>query len=198
MTTPDWVPTMRRAAALVTDGGGMTCHAAIVSRELGVPCVVGDAQRDARCCATASWSRSTAPKGVVLAGDAPTAGVTAASSAAASQVAPTAVEPLATRIYVNLAMADQAEQVAALPVDGVGLLRAEFMITDALGGVHPRALLADGGRERVRRSDGARRSCASRARSRRGRSSTAPSTSAPTSSASSKAAQSSSRSRRTR
>ena len=41
MTNPDWVPTMRRAAALVTDAGGMTCHAAIVSRELGVPCMVG-------------------------------------------------------------------------------------------------------------------------------------------------------------
>jgi pyruvate,water dikinase len=56
-------------------------------------------------------------------------------------------EPLATRLYVNLAMADHAEEVAALPVDGVGLLRAEFMITDALGGVHPRELLARGGRE---------------------------------------------------
>ena len=44
MTNPDWVPTIRRAAALVTDGGGMTCHAAIVSRELGVPCVVGTRQ----------------------------------------------------------------------------------------------------------------------------------------------------------
>ena len=41
MTNPDWVPTIRRAAAVVTDGGGMTCHAAIVARELGVPCVVG-------------------------------------------------------------------------------------------------------------------------------------------------------------
>ena len=45
MTSPDWVPAMRRAAALVTDGGGMTCHAAIVSRELGVPCVVGHQER---------------------------------------------------------------------------------------------------------------------------------------------------------
>jgi pyruvate,water dikinase len=57
------------------------------------------------------------------------------------------VEFLATRIYVNLAMADHADEVAALPVDGVGLLRAEFMITDALGGVHPRELIARGGRE---------------------------------------------------
>ena len=43
MTAPDWVPLMRRAAAIVTDSGGMTCHAAIVSRELGIPCVVGTA-----------------------------------------------------------------------------------------------------------------------------------------------------------
>ncbi len=50
-------------------------------------------------------------------------------------------------MYVNLAMADQAERVAALPVDGVGLLRAEFMITEALDGAHPRQLLAEG-RER--------------------------------------------------
>jgi pyruvate,water dikinase len=57
------------------------------------------------------------------------------------------VEPLATRIYVNLAMADHAEEVAARPVDGVGLLRAEFMLTDALGGVHPRELLVRGAQE---------------------------------------------------
>ncbi|HLF40811.1 MAG TPA: putative PEP-binding protein, partial [Acidimicrobiia bacterium] len=55
-------------------------------------------------------------------------------------------EALATRLYVNLAIADQAEAAAALPVDGVGLLRAEFMVTDALGGVHPRRLLAEGRR----------------------------------------------------
>ena len=55
--------------------------------------------------------------------------------------------PLATKVYVNLAVADRAEEAAALPVDGVGLLRAEFLVTDALGGVHPRALLARGGRQ---------------------------------------------------
>jgi pyruvate,water dikinase len=56
-------------------------------------------------------------------------------------------EPLATLVYVNLAMAEHAEQVAAQAVDGVGLLRAEFMISDALGGMHPRELLARGGRQ---------------------------------------------------
>jgi len=59
---------------------------------------------------------------------------------------PAPPEALATLVYVNLAIADQAERVAQLPVDGVGLLRAEFMLTEALGGVHPRALLAGGGR----------------------------------------------------
>jgi pyruvate,water dikinase len=58
-----------------------------------------------------------------------------------------AIEPLGTRIYVNLAIAERAEAVAAQPVDGVGLLRAEFMITDALGGVHPKQLIAHGGRD---------------------------------------------------
>ena len=108
--------------------------------------------------------------------------------AAATTVAAPSVEPLGTRIYVNLAIAERAEEVAAQPVDGVGLLRAEFMITDALGGMHPKRLVARGGRERVRRRACRRRCCASRARSRRGRSSTAPTTSAPTSSARSRAA----------
>jgi pyruvate,water dikinase len=68
-----------------------------------------------------------------------------ARAPAEPQSAPPAV--LGTRLYVNLAIADRAEEVAALPVDGVGLLRAEFMLLDALGGVHPKALLASGGRE---------------------------------------------------
>jgi pyruvate,water dikinase len=145
MTSPDWVPVLRRAGALVTDGGGMTCHAAIVSRELGVPCIVG--ARDATSVlrdgelVTVDGSR-----GAVVAGRGPEE----ASAHATPVAAPPATAPaesLATRVYVNLAIADQAERVAALAVDGVGLLRAEFMITDALDGTHPRALLARGGRE---------------------------------------------------
>ncbi|HEX5095105.1 MAG TPA: putative PEP-binding protein, partial [Acidimicrobiia bacterium] len=140
MTNPDWVPVLRRAAALVTDSGGMTCHAAIVSRELGVPCVVGTrsattALRNGQC-VTVDGS-----KGIVVEGAAPQPDVDVRETPAATVGA---VEPLATLLYVNLAMADNAERVAALPVDGVGLLRAEFMLTDALGGRHPRALIAAG------------------------------------------------------
>ncbi|HLY81965.1 MAG TPA: putative PEP-binding protein, partial [Acidimicrobiales bacterium] len=142
MTNPDWVPTIRRAAALVTDGGGMTCHAAIVSRELGVPCVVGT--RHATTVlrpgeqVTVDGGRGNVYEGARgPAGLAPLAGTPAT-------IAPASTPATATLVYVNLAMASHAEQVAAMAVDGVGLLRAEFMVTEALGGVHPRKLLADG------------------------------------------------------
>jgi pyruvate,water dikinase len=148
MTNPDWVPTIRRAAAVITDGGGMTCHAAIVARELGVPCVVGagDATTSLRDgeLITVDGATGTVYEGGQAVEPAATAGTTPARPAEPATVAPT---PLATRLYVNLAMADHAEAVAAQAVDGVGLLRAEFMLTEALGGVHPLELLARGGRE---------------------------------------------------
>jgi pyruvate,water dikinase len=145
MTNPDWVPTIRRAAAVITDGGGMTCHAAILARELGVPCVVGARNattvlRDGEN-VTVDAKRGTSPAGRV---EPPAPSITVAAPTTAPVVP---FVPLATRLYVNLAMAEHAEAVAAQPVDGVGLLRAEFMITDALGGTHPRKLLADGRRE---------------------------------------------------
>jgi pyruvate,water dikinase len=77
----------------------------------------------------------------------PPAGSDGAASPAAATRRVTAAEPTATLLYVNLAIAEHAEEVAALPVDGVGLLRAEFMITDALQGEHPQHLLATGRRE---------------------------------------------------
>ncbi|HET9442513.1 MAG TPA: putative PEP-binding protein, partial [Acidimicrobiales bacterium] len=148
MTNPDWVPTIRRAAAVVTDGGGMTCHAAIVSRELGVPCVVGartatTTLRDGEL-VTVDGAQGTIHEGAVAA---PAPEAVTPVQLKAARIADEGLEPLATRIYVNLAMAEHADEAAALPVDGVGLLRAEFMITDALGGVHPRQLLAQGGRD---------------------------------------------------
>ena len=146
MTSPDWVPTMRRAAALVTDGGGMTCHAAIVSRELGVPCVVGARNattvlRDGEV-VTVDGALGTVSAGAI----APALAASASVGVATSVATPASGGPgaLATRLYVNLAFAEHAEEVASMDVDGVGLLRAEFMVTDALGGVHPRLLLERG------------------------------------------------------
>ncbi|MFI5099481.1 MAG: phosphoenolpyruvate synthase, partial [Actinomycetes bacterium] len=147
MTSPDWVPTIRRAAALVTDGGGMTCHAAIVARELGVPCVVGT-RRATTVLHDGQIVTVDATAGRVVAGalPQPAAMVEGQARAAAPTVAGEP-QPLATLVYVNLAIADHAEDVAAMPVDGVGLLRAEFLLTEALGGVHPRELVAREGSE---------------------------------------------------
>ena len=145
MTSPDWVPTMRRAVAIVTDGGGMTCHAAIVSRELGVPAVVGARNattvlRDGEL-VTVDGALGTVTEGVGTIDVAPV--VTIPSGQPTESGAPDAAV-LGTRIYANVAFAERAEEVAAMPVDGVGLLRAEFMVTDALKGVHPRKLLQRG------------------------------------------------------
>ncbi|UVO10982.1 phosphoenolpyruvate synthase [Mycobacterium sp. SVM_VP21] len=138
MTNPDWLPTLRRASALVTETGGMTCHAAIVARELGVPCVVGTGRAT-----TALHDGQTVmvngTQGVVAAGGPATVRVTPSPPASRA-----AVETTGTKIYVNLAMADTAEAVATEDVDGVGLLRAEFMLTEALSGRHPRDLIAHG------------------------------------------------------
>ncbi|MFD8496065.1 phosphoenolpyruvate synthase [Amycolatopsis sp. NPDC059657] len=140
MTNPDWVPAIRRAAAVVTDGGGMTCHAAVVARELGVPCVVG----------TGDATRVLADRDLVTV-DGTTGEVRAGAKQAPARTepvaAPVAPEAIGTKLYVNLAMPDHAESVAAQAVDGVGLLRAEFLLTEALGGRHPRDLIAHGEEE---------------------------------------------------
>ena len=147
MTSPDWVPTMRRASALVTDSGGMTCHAAIVSRELGIPSVVGT-RRATSTLRNGEVVTVDGSAGEVFEGRLSTepvaASVTEAPSASSRTASDADLEPLGTKLYVNLAIADRAAEAARLPVDGVGLLRAEFMITDALRGQHPKKLLADG------------------------------------------------------
>ena len=197
MTSPDWVPSLRRAGALVTDGGGTTCHAAIVSRELGIPGVVGtrnattvlhdgdvvtvdgssgsifDGDVTAQLGNGGSGNRESGNRESgnresgngksgpgahgAGAGDGHGHGQQAGSVAAGARKAPDGAgdagvaagpEALGTRLYVNLAMAERAAEVAAMPVDGVGLLRAEFLLADALGGAHPRHVLAEG-----RRSD---------------------------------------------
>ena len=144
MTNPDWLPTMRRASALVTDTGGMTCHAAIVARELKVPCIVG-ARTATKDLTDGMVVTVDGTHGRVLAGR--TAEVQTSSTVTADRAAPTvavATEVTATKIYVNVAMPENAEEAAAKDVDGVGLLRAEFILTDALGNRHPRDLIARG------------------------------------------------------
>ncbi len=142
MTKPDWLPLMRRAAAVVTDGGGITCHAAVVCRELGIPCVVG--ARDATSVLLDGQLVTVdAERGTVSPGAVARAVVPVATPALVTTDAP-AEPPLSTKIMVNLALPEEAERAARLPVDGVGLLRAELLLVEALGGEHPRALLADG------------------------------------------------------
>ncbi|OBH50815.1 phosphoenolpyruvate synthase [Mycobacterium mantenii] len=141
MTNPDWLPAIRRAAAVVTETGGMTCHAAIVARELRVPCVVG--ARNATTVLHDGQSVTVdGSRGNVSAGSlSPQASVSAPRQPV---VTTSAVETTGTKIYVNLAIPDSAEAVAAQDVDGVGLLRAEFLLTQALSGRHPRDLIARG------------------------------------------------------
>jgi pyruvate,water dikinase len=161
MTAPDWVPLMRRAAAIVTDSGGMTCHAAIVSRELGIPCVVGTGEATRRL-RDGEPVTVDATRGVVLAGRVPeqsadgrpAANARAGATPAAVAGTPAAGAPAAgagggravtaTRLLVNLSEPSQLERALALDVDGVGLLRAEMMVLEALGGDHPRTLLEEG------------------------------------------------------
>lgn len=138
-TSPDWVPLMRRAAATVTDTGGMTSHAAIVSRELGVPCVVGT-RGATRLLRDGEVVTVDASRGIVFQG-ARTNGKLAKPAAAAPEVRES--ETTATKIMVNLADPEQAEEVAKLPVDGVGLLRAELILMHALEMTHPARYLKD-------------------------------------------------------
>jgi pyruvate,water dikinase len=146
MTSPDWLPVFRRAAAVVTEQGGMTCHAAIVSRELGLPAVVGATNATALL-HDGQRVEVDGTTGVVSVASDGGSVRTAIAKVAADGLAPEGHDHvLATRVYVNLALAKKALAAAALPgIDGVGLLRAEFLLSEALGGVHPKALIASGG-----------------------------------------------------
>lgn len=138
-TNPDFVPAMKRAVAIVTERGGRTSHAAIVSRELGIPAVVG-----------AAGATKIIPKGFVITVNGAKGEIYkgALSASEKSQIEATIQEnkprvnlKTATKIYVNLASPGRAAEVAKLNVDGVGLLRAEFMIADI--GTHPKKLIKD-------------------------------------------------------
>ena len=140
MTTPDFVPAMKRAVAIVTNKGGQTSHAAIVSRELGVPCIVGT-----------KTATTTLKQGRVITVDG-AAGKVYESELSTSSVnfapaestytTPTEFLKTATKVYVNLGEPELAVEIAKRHVDGVGLLRAEFMMAGI--GIHPKKLIHDG------------------------------------------------------
>jgi pyruvate, water dikinase len=156
MTTPDFVPAMKRASAIVTDLGGRTCHAAIVSRELGIPCVVGtgDATQKLK---TGDIVTVNGTGGTAFSGGTPHVSTEKAKSL--KEEKETELLKTKTKVYVNLAEPELAAEIAKKHVDGVGLLRAEFMIAGI--GVHPKKLLKEGrGQEFIDKlADGLKQFC---------------------------------------
>jgi pyruvate,water dikinase len=133
MTSPDYVPAMKKSAAIITDEGGQTSHAAIVSRELGIPCVVGtnDATKKLK---DGEIVTVNGEAGEIYRG-ANTKMIDNEKLTKDEKPKFTKTKTI-TKIYVNLAEPERAGEIAKLNVDGVGLLRAEFMIANI--GIHPK------------------------------------------------------------
>src|SRR5699024_5437414 len=129
MTPPDWVPAVKMAAAIITNTGGMTCDAAIVSREMQIPCLVGKPSRGQAATKTLKDGETVtvdAKNGVVYAGVVKGA----VKKVDEKPAEPAAVEyfpPTATRVMMNLGDPDLAEKYASLPADGIGLMLEEFL-----------------------------------------------------------------------
>jgi len=149
MTNPDYVPFMKLAGAIVTDKGGVTCHAAIVSRELGIPCVVGT-ENATKLLATGKEYTVDARSGVVYEGVLPTLTEQLSSatgaSVSSSTVAGSVFQPVpvtATKIYMNLGVPEKVEEYKDLPFEGIGLMRIEFILASYIG-EHPLYLVETG------------------------------------------------------
>ena len=148
MTNPDFVPFMKLAGAIVTDKGGVTCHAAIVSRELGIPCVVGTGNAT-KLMATDKEYTVDSRSGVVYEGimEALTEQLSAASrtpmlfSSGGNAYQPVPVT--ATKIYMNLGVPEKIEDYKDLPFEGIGLMRIEFILASYIG-EHPLYLIETG------------------------------------------------------
>ncbi|HLD24660.1 MAG TPA: phosphoenolpyruvate synthase, partial [Patescibacteria group bacterium] len=135
MTNPDFVPAMKKAVAIVTERGGRTSHAAIVSRELGIPAVVGvpDAMKTLKDGMVITVNGST---GEIYKGAIKIQGTGFRVQGIATQKIKTA-----TKVYVNLAEPSRAPAIAKMHVDGVGLFRAEFLMAEI--GTHPKKFIED-------------------------------------------------------
>lgn len=150
MTSPDWVPAMKKAAAIITNNGGMTCHAAIVSREMQIPCLVGTTSRGNAATSVLKNGQDItvdAKNGVVYEGiveDVVKKPAQKAEQVATAEYFP----PTATRVMMNLGDPDLAEKHSTLPCDGIGLMREEFLWTTYIH-KHPLYLIETGHPERV-------------------------------------------------
>ena len=131
-TDPDWEPIMKKAAAIVTNRGGRTCHAAIVSRELGLPAIVGTE--------SGTTTLTTGQMVTVSCAEGDTGFVyDGARAFDVEHIDTTAAARPATDIMMNVGNPDEAFRLSFIPNDGVGLARLEFIIANAIG-VHPMAL----------------------------------------------------------
>ncbi|MBU2592898.1 phosphoenolpyruvate synthase [Patescibacteria group bacterium] len=140
MTSPDYVPAMKKASAIVTELGGQTSHAAIVSRELGVPCVVG-VDGVLKVLKNNDHIVVNGDRGEIWLGKLKKGKKTSKTRLKKKQTK----TRTATKLYLNLAEPELAKESAKRDVDGVGLLRAEFMIAQI--GIHPQKLIKEGKQE---------------------------------------------------
>ncbi|MCC7552558.1 phosphoenolpyruvate synthase [Candidatus Micrarchaeota archaeon] len=140
MTSPDFVPAMKRAGAIITDHGGSTSHAAIVSRELGIPCIVGTNEATKKL-SDGMEITVDAIRGIVYEGIVDIKNKNIKKIHKNERYSPIT----GTKIYVNLASSDRVEEIAEQNVDGIGLLRAEFIIADM--GEHPRVFVDENRQE---------------------------------------------------
>ena len=142
MTNPDYVPFMKLSGAIVTDKGGVTCHAAIVSRELGIPCIVGT-ENATKVMVTGQEYTIDAKSGVVYKGIMSEFTEPTTSATAPTPTAITSAPITATKIYLNLGVPEMIETYKNLPFDGIGLMRLEFILASYIG-EHPLYLLETG------------------------------------------------------
>jgi len=140
MTTPDFVPAMKKVSAIVTDKGGLTSHAAIVSRELGVPCVVGT-EIATKILKNGAVITVDGGKGKIYLGGLKIKSKIIEPNEISHGVNANLMLNTATKLYVNLADYSIAKDVAKKNIDGIGLLRAEFMMAEI--GTHPKKIIND-------------------------------------------------------
>lgn len=144
MTNPDMVPAMKKVCAIVTDEGGRTCHAAIVSRELQIPCIVGT-KNASKILHAKDFVTVDATHGIVYYGNVLNEGTKKKeTSNSITDELKTLLSPTtATKIYMNLGNPELIDKYKNLPIDGIGLMRTEFIFTNMIG-AHPMYLIKNG------------------------------------------------------